>query len=79
MNTKTQTQPNRHVLSAFPAPTGLCAYFELPNGSPFLQLGLIALVSLGDIEFIEGYAMTDGLPVRDRPGFCGFVRKEQEI
>ena len=80
MTTKTQTQLGRYVLSAFPAPAGLCAYFELPNNNnPLLQLSAIALVSTGNTEFVEGYALADGLSVRDRPGFSGFVRKEQEV
>ncbi len=79
MSTTTQMQLGRHVLLAFPAPAGLCAYFELSNCNPLLQLSAIALVSTANTEFIEGYALADGLPVRDRPGFCGFVRKEQEI
>jgi len=74
-----ETQQSRQVLSVIPASAGLFAYFELPHSNPLVPLIAISIVSTGNTEFVEGYALADGLPVRDRPGFRGFARKEQSL
>lgn len=72
----TRRKPKLEVLWAGPAPTGLCALFDLSPTTtkrPYLSVYMIAVIRRGNTQYFEGFAACDKEPVTTRPKFVGFV------